>query len=220
MSESRTTACSIYYCNLSANKTNLHTEIRGHYHQMQHQAGRNLLRYGLKEQFGLNEEEYDIFQIKNEKPYLANHTDIHFNISHCDGLVVCAIANDPVGIDAEPSNRLIHSSMYTRALHPKERLRQSHSLDPNIFFLRYWTLKESYLKLIGMGLACDLTGLSFHPCEPFDTDVPPAFYRLEGSDAYFMQWDLEHHIVSYASHVHTIPRLVHVPDAYAQNYKK
>ena len=38
----------------------------------------------------------------HKKPTLAAYPDIHFNISHCHGLVACAFAPFPVGIDVEP----------------------------------------------------------------------------------------------------------------------
>lgn len=203
--------CNIYYCKLPCIQKEQGVEIRGQYHQIQHQAGLYLLKYGLKEQFGLAENEYEIIRIKNEKPHLLNHPNIHFNISHCDGLAVCAIATYPVGIDAESSSRTVSASVYTRALHPTERLRQSYAADSDAFFLRYWTLKESYLKLIGMGISCDLTRLLFHPYQTTSAGDPCSHYRLDGEDAYFMQWKLEEHFISFASHCSAVPDFIETP---------
>ena len=211
MGEHQEPACRIYYCKLPCVQKEQGMEIRGQYHQIQHQAGLDLLQYGLKEQFGLAKNDYEIIRIKNEKPYLWNHPNIHFNISHCDGLAVCAIATYPVGIDAESSVRTVSPSVYMRALHPTERLRQSYAADPNAFFLRYWTLKESYLKLIGMGISCELTRLLFHPCQTTSAADACSHYRLDGANAYFMQWKLEEHIVSFASHCLALPDFIEVP---------
>ena len=35
------------------------------------------------------------------KPYLSNHPNIQFNISHCSAGVTCALADVPVGVDME-----------------------------------------------------------------------------------------------------------------------
>ena len=93
---------------------------------------------------------------ENGKPFLKDRPDIHFNISHCSGLVVCAFCEHPVGIDVEQV-KPVRESLVKRVLHKDEQqvLRQYGEIsDAHVqrLFFRYWTLKESYLKQDGTGL--------------------------------------------------------------------
>src|SRR3712207_3194947 len=79
----------------------------------QHQAGISLLCLGLKEQYGLEipPEDLDYRRKKGNlqqvglgergKPYLLSHPEIHFNLSNTEGLVVCALGSQELGIDLE-----------------------------------------------------------------------------------------------------------------------
>jgi 4'-phosphopantetheinyl transferase len=94
------------------------------------------------------------------KPALAPPADgLRFNVSHTAELLLVAVAHGrEVGIDAEPVGRerplaaTAHSWLgdpETRALErlpPHERERA---------LLRLWTLKEAYLKAVGVGLNAD-----------------------------------------------------------------
>ena len=58
-----------------------------------------LLR-GLRERFDINE--MPAFAYKEHgKPYLKEHPDIHFSISHCKEAVGCFVSNRPCGLDIE-----------------------------------------------------------------------------------------------------------------------
>ena len=41
------------------------------------------------------------------KPYLSEHPDFYFNISHSGEYVLCAIDNNPIGVDIEEVVRAI-----------------------------------------------------------------------------------------------------------------
>lgn len=79
------------------------------------------------------------------KPYLTDHPDHHFSLSHCDGLVGIAVARRPVGLDLEPLDRPIDDRLAARFLQEARPDR----IDDRI---RLWTLKEAYLKATGAGL--------------------------------------------------------------------
>ncbi|HWB73828.1 MAG TPA: 4'-phosphopantetheinyl transferase superfamily protein [Nannocystaceae bacterium] len=91
--------------------------------------------------------------------------DLRFNASHTTDLVCCAVTlGRSVGVDAELHE--LHSpvlALADRFLAPREandvaarppeqRLER---------FFRYWTLRESYVKALGVGLADAPTGVSF-----------------------------------------------------------
>ncbi len=73
-----------------------------------------------------------------------------FNLSHCDGAVVLAIADADVGVDAERP-RKISDSLIARVAKGKERETAVAG-----GFLRVWTLKESLVKAQGDGIRGDL----------------------------------------------------------------
>lgn len=98
---------------------------------------------------------------------------LRFNLAHTRGLIACAVTLDrDVGVDAEYIDRRsdtvsIADHFFSpsevadlRAL-PAERQRER--------FFHYWTLKESYIKARGMGLAIPLDQFSFHLGHDYET---------------------------------------------------
>ncbi len=88
-----------------------------------------------------------------------------FNLSHTNGLIACIVARDrEVGVDVEDRERRGRLlNVADRYFSPSEvealrALPENEQLDR--FFL-YWTLKESYIKARGMGLAIPLSQFSF-----------------------------------------------------------
>lgn len=85
------------------------------------------------------------------KPSLTEHPDIHFNMSHCKEAVICAIANEPVGVDIE-CERKITPSLIRYTMNHEEVSLIEHSDNPDFAFLQFWTAKEAVFKLIGAGI--------------------------------------------------------------------
>ncbi|MCR5583854.1 MAG: 4'-phosphopantetheinyl transferase superfamily protein [Lachnospiraceae bacterium] len=88
------------------------------------------------------------------KPYLPDHPDVHFNVSHSGNYVVCAFADKTVGIDIEEIHD-IKPSLVKYALNKQEftmydNLPESERLN---FFFENWTGKEAFLKHIAKGLS-------------------------------------------------------------------
>lgn len=127
---------------------------------IEHRLGRKLLEYGLKKEFGRS---YTVTEEANQKPFLLEAPHIDFNISHTKGLVVCAIGNRNIGIDAELI-RPFEERLLRRVCSNKE---QDYVLEVDDIqvreerFFRLWTLKESFVKAIGRGIAFPLKDISF-----------------------------------------------------------
>lgn len=85
------------------------------------------------------------------KPSLTAHLNIHFNISHCKEAVICAIADEPVGVDIE-CKRKITPSLIHHTMNDKEIFQIEQSDDPTFTFLQLWTSKEAVFKLTGSGI--------------------------------------------------------------------
>ena len=100
----------------------------------------------------------------HKKPTLAAYPDIHFNISHCHGLVACAFAPFPVGIDVEHI-RPFRDHLLHRVLTPEEQAQleafSTTEEKRQEWFFRFWTLKESRIKQSGTGMSVRLSSFSF-----------------------------------------------------------
>lgn len=92
------------------------------------------------------------------KPYSDNY-DTYFNISHSGHWVVVAIDNEDIGIDIEDSNAKIDYESLISGIFKKEEQNYikyySRKCGKHRFY-KLWTLKESYVKLIGKGLSIPL----------------------------------------------------------------
>lgn len=136
--------------------------------RQEHELGRTLLIQGILDLFQLSLTRTEVNTIlkldANGKPYLSNHPEICFNITHCDQLVACAFHSRPIGVDAE-FPQYFPEILISRALSEKEKS-FLHSKSTTIserqeWFYRLWTLKEAYVKQSGIGVDTDLTDFSF-----------------------------------------------------------
>ena len=100
-------------------------------------------------------------RIPGEKPCFPAYPDFYYNISHSDGIAVCGIADHPIGIDLQkipgnPRRILRIAERFFSAEELKSLLVLQDTNEPAAMcrlFCRYWTARESYIKLIGRGLA-------------------------------------------------------------------
>lgn len=99
--------------------------------------------------------------------------DLRFNISHTTGLIACAVTvGREVGVDVEHVGRKLTHDIAGRHFAPREvhDLRSLPAADQPRVFFDYWTLKESYIKARGFGLALPLGDFAF----VLDPPHPPA----------------------------------------------
>ena len=116
-----------------------------------------LLMHALKTEHGITEN-VEFGYAEGGKPYIKGHETIHFNLSHCRSAVACAIDNKPIGIDIE-AVRPFKESLARHVLSQSEYEKVATSSDPAYEFTRLWTMKESLLKLTGLGLRTELKTL-------------------------------------------------------------
>jgi 4'-phosphopantetheinyl transferase len=101
------------------------------------------------------------------RPEMANGTEpaLSFNLAHSHGRVVCAISRcGEVGVDIECRHRAtLDRQLVRRFCAPTEAADVEAAGDEGWHdrFLRYWTLKEAYLKARGLGIAVHLADLCF-----------------------------------------------------------
>jgi 4'-phosphopantetheinyl transferase len=95
---------------------------------------------------------------------MATAQHLSFNISHADELVVVAIAaNRAVGVDVERRQEMAVAALADRFFAPEETasLRAMPAGSQIDRFFNLWTLKESYIKALGVGLSVPLDQFSF-----------------------------------------------------------
>ncbi|MCF8112492.1 MAG: 4'-phosphopantetheinyl transferase superfamily protein [Desulfotignum sp.] len=118
---------------------------------------------------------------RHGKPELAKQTSslpVKFNLSHCQGLVGCAVALDAnIGLDIEKKNRIVNQDLAGRFFSKPEilALKQLNSKARQDLFLDLWTLKEAYVKAVGKGLSLGLDQFSF----VFDQGRPEIVFESE-----------------------------------------
>ena len=92
---------------------------------------------------------------KQGKPHLEDIGNIKFNISHSGEYAICLLSNDEVGCDIEEikdinlniASKFFYNTEYTNIFNSNNKIDT---------FYRYWTLKESFIKSLGLGLSLDL----------------------------------------------------------------
>lgn len=130
--------------------------------QTEHERGRELLRFGLDRQYGI---QGSVRQETGGKPYLENAQGIYFNISHTRGLVVCGIDDREIGIDVECirpyDERLMHRICTKEEIAYICANDEGGGRKQNEKFFQLWTLKESYLKATGQGIGIPMQEVSF-----------------------------------------------------------
>lgn len=103
------------------------------------------------------------------KPYIAEPSGLpplHFNLTNTRGLVVCAVSSSypRLGIDVEWLERAGETVSAADQYFSSDEIRALRALPAELQrerFFQYWTLKESYIKARGLGLALPLEQFSF-----------------------------------------------------------
>jgi 4'-phosphopantetheinyl transferase len=103
------------------------------------------------------------------KPSIASNDPrlraLSFNLSYTRGCVACAVAlNVPLGLDVERVEQSRHLQKIANHYFSEEEavwLRRCSDELRNVRIIELWTLKEAYLKAIGVGLFGSLSDISF-----------------------------------------------------------
>ena len=93
------------------------------------------------------------------KPYFTN-VPVHMSLSHCKGMAACLLAARPCGVDCE-ARRPLRERVAARCFAEEERAALAVSDDADMLFTRLWTLKESYMKALGLGFSLPMRAFAF-----------------------------------------------------------
>ena len=120
-----------------------------------------LLKRALAEK-GINEADAVFCLDEYKKPYIEDHPEIFFNLSHSGDYSVCAVADTPVGCDIEKI-RKVNLKLADKFFADDENgyIKGMFSqAERTKAFFEIWTLKESFVKAVGKGLKIPLSGFS------------------------------------------------------------
>lgn len=129
--------------------------------------------------------------------------DLRFNISHTNGLIACAVTiGREVGVDVEHIGRHLTHDIAGRHFAPAEvaDLRSLSEEDQRTVFYDYWTLKESYIKARGFGLALPLGDFAFklNPPAPPTISFEPALEDDPATWQFQQEWPTPSHRLALA----------------------
>ena len=153
----------------------------------EHILGRRLLEQGLLREYGRT---WEVMDPEHGKPFLKGSPGVFFNISHTEGMAVCAVCGRPAGIDIQirkPCSR----GLVRRICSPEEYswICEKQENEAEKAVLRLWTLKESFAKADGRGLAFPFRQISF--AHRLEREPECIFYER---DAFELPLDLgDHH---------------------------
>ena len=117
-----------------------------------------LFLYGYRNLYHMDDTP-DFAGEKFEKPYLAEHPEIHFNLSHCNNGCACIMDNCEVGIDLQEI-RKVSLKTFEKICSVDEISEIQNSDNPENEFCRIWSYKEAVSKLTGDGIFRDVSNIS------------------------------------------------------------
>ena len=157
----------IAFYTLNTNDINITTlqEYYTKYLKLINSSGRNespptkiiselLMRTILAKELDMSPWDINIKIGKYGKPYL-NDDSRFFNLSHTEGLLVFATDDAPIGIDVEKVINFPEMEEITLSFSIQEQklILQAPPSDRLSLFYSIWTLRESYLKALGLGFS-------------------------------------------------------------------
>lgn len=171
-----------------------------------------LLRATLARYTGTNPKNLQFQSNPFNKPFIAAPLDalgLHFNLSHTNGIVAIAFTKlGPVGIDAESTHQAKNvTEIAENILTPNEyvNLMQHHNADRLTRLMKYWTLKEAFVKATGVGLTYGLQTFEFD----LDAQPQPIIRFLSPTDTHANDWKL-HQLTLPSGHILAVA--IHQPD--------
>lgn len=130
--------------------------------EAQHGYAHRLLRECLKP-YGIDyTEKTPVEYGELGKPSLKERHDIHYNVSHAEGIAVAVSGKKECGVDAERV-RAYRPNVIKRAFSEGEKtlIETAPEEERDLLFFRLWTLKESYVKAIGIGVSYPMNTVEF-----------------------------------------------------------
>jgi 4'-phosphopantetheinyl transferase len=153
-----------------------------------HIAARAMLRLCLSQYTSTKPQDLAFQHNRYGKPEILNGT-IGFNLSHSNNFALLAIcSNKLIGIDIEEEQSSIDLMLIAENnFHAQEisQLQACDEQDRQAIFLQLWTLKEAFLKAVGLGIGRDLKNIYFEK-------NTKQFTLVDRLKEYGMEWKFYH----------------------------
>jgi 4'-phosphopantetheinyl transferase len=178
---------------------------------------RALVRTVLSRYIDLDPMEWSFGENEHGRPHITNTMAgadaLFFNLSHTTDLIVLAIGARQIGIDTEYLERKnATADIANRYFAPSEvaELVQLPAAAQRERFFQYWTLKESYIKARGMGLALPLDGFAFslQTAGRIGFAVEPAVNDVAERWRFWLYQESPHHLIALC--VERAPRTMNI----------
>ncbi len=136
-------------------------------HALMFRVSHALVRYVLSQYAGLQPGEWRFEKNQHGKPFVVNQGFEHlqFSLSHTDGYAAVAVSSDcEIGCDVEKRRNNVRAADIAHRFFSEREVAELLSNDEarqHFRFFDYWSLKESYIKAKGKGLAIPLGDFSF-----------------------------------------------------------
>lgn len=128
---------------------------------------RAALRVYLSEMMGILNSDLSFTMERNEKPkaiHRGREVPWNFNVSHTEGHGLLAFAQQGrIGVDIELRNERYEANNELHKVlseHERELLMHTKREDRAEVFIKFWTLKEAFIKAIGEGFRADTTAFT------------------------------------------------------------
>lgn len=195
-----------YWRMLHAQEQTQYLRLRRPADRLRYLVTRALVRTVLSEQAAVLPEQWQFGHTPHGKPVVTGPAGLpaglDFSVSHTDELIVLALHRQgSVGVDAERwQGRTPPFEISPVLLTPAEQqaLSSLPACEQAQRFFQYWTLKEAYVKALGIGLSHPLTAFSFR----FDPPGALQFFSDEGGGARgaalwrFCQLEMQGHCIA------------------------
>ncbi len=163
---------------------------------------RVLVRTVLGEALGVDPRAVSFTLNRWGRPELSPPGGVRFNVTHTAGLVMVIVSEEyEVGVDTERLSRAPALLGLAPTVFAPRELRDLGALSPDLQpdrAVTLWTLKESYIKARGMGMALALDGFAFRfDATGVELEVDPGLHD-DGSRWQFCCLTLGQHRVSAA----------------------
>ncbi|MCL2425611.1 MAG: 4'-phosphopantetheinyl transferase superfamily protein [Oscillospiraceae bacterium] len=123
--------------------------------------GELMFRHVLCQQYSFANDEIEILKGDEGKPYIKD-SPVHFNVSHAGDFVVCAFSEHEVGVDIEQVKDIdLDLAKHYFCKREYEDLFAQNINNRLDYFYSLWTLKESYMKWLGLGMSIPLDSFCF-----------------------------------------------------------
>lgn len=160
--------------------------------------GELLTRYAVSEILDIDTDKITIKRDKFNKPYFPD-LPLHFNISHSEDYVICALSSNKIGIDIEKITdidiKIAENFFSENEYNFLSGLNQS---DRKQKFFEFWTIKESYVKFTGKGM--------YIPFDSFNVNLHDGFPEIsDKTNIYFRQYEISDYKCTACSDVKDFP---------------